>query len=195
MPFLAPAAPTERDGLRGFIAQQLDGLRHTSYGLTEEQIRLSPARSALTIGGLLKHVTVSVGGWVEKIEAAPGEPPLDVEAQQAAYGSDFVVNDGDTLESILAAYDAVAGRALAAAESADLDGFVPTPKAPWFPPDLDGWTVRWVLLHIIEEVGRHAGHADIIREQIDGATMYELVAGAEGMGDLGFVQPWTPPSE
>ena len=54
------------------------------------------------------------------------------------------------------------------------------PDQPWFPKDLDGWSVRWVLLHLIEEIARHAGHADIIRESLDGATGIELLAGAEG---------------
>ena len=51
---------------------------------------------------------------------------------------------------------------------------------PWFPRDVEAWSVRWVLLHIIEETARHAGHADIIREALDGATMYALMAAAEG---------------
>ncbi len=58
------------------------------------------------------------------------------------------------------------------------------------PDDVEAWSVRWVLEHLIAELARHAGHADIIRESIDGATMYELVAAAEGMAP----QPWlTPP--
>ena len=50
---------------------------------------------------------------------------------------------------------------------------------PWFPKDVDAWSVRWVLFHMIEELARHAGQADIIRETIDGATLYELLAGLE----------------
>ena len=42
---------------------------------------------------------------------------------------------------------------------------------PWFPDDVEAWSVRWVLLHLIEETARHAGHADIVRETIDGATV------------------------
>src|SRR5215203_1059846 len=62
---------------------------------------------------------------------------------------------------------------------------------PWFPDDVEAWSVRWVLLHLIEEIGRHAGHADIMRESIDGATMYELMAGAEGWPATDWLQPWT----
>ena len=65
--------------------------------------------------------------------------------------------------------------------ASSLDQPVPVPKGvPWFPDDVDAWSVRWVLLHLVEEIARHAGHADIIRESIDGATMFELMAAAEG---------------
>jgi hypothetical protein len=50
--------------------------------------------------------------------------------------------------------------------------------------------VRWVILHVINELARHSGHADIIRESIDGATMYELLAGLEGWAISGWVTPW-----
>ena len=52
-------------------------------------------------------------------------------------------------------------------------------RVPWIPAGLV-WTPRWVLLHLIEETARHAGHADIIRESIDGATCWTLMAAAEG---------------
>ena len=52
--------------------------------------------------------------------------------------------------------------------------------------------MRWVALHLIEELTRHAGHADIIRESIDGATMYELMAGLEGWPETDWIKPWKP---
>ena len=65
----------------------------------------------------------------------------------------------------------------AAVRRADWEPPVPVPHdVPWFPQDIDNWTVRWVALHLIEELTRHAGHGDIIRESVDGATMYELMA-------------------
>jgi Protein of unknown function (DUF664) len=78
-------------------------------------------------------------------------------------------------------------------ETADLDAAVPVPQdIPWFPKDQESWSVRWVILHVINELARHAGHADIIRETIDGATMYELIAGLEGWAVKGWVTPWRP---
>ncbi|MDF0532367.1 DinB family protein [Tsukamurella sp. 8F] len=193
MPFNASAAPDERSGLRTYIEQQLAGIRHTSFGLTEDQIRLAPTRSTLTIGGLLKHVGNCTESWVARLEAAPGEPPRpdDDEAAQA-YRDDFVVEDTDTLASILESFDAVVAHTAAVVDDLDLDVAVPVPDAPWFPKDVQSWTGRWVLLHLIEEIARHAGHADITRENIDGATMYELVAAAEGIGDTPFLRAWRP---
>ena len=70
---------------------------------------------------------------------------------------------------------------------------MPVPRdVPWFPQDIDYWSVRWVALHLIEELARHAGHADIIRESIDGATMYELMAGIEEWPETDWIKPWKP---
>jgi len=69
----------------------------------------------------------------------------------------------------------------------------PVPRdAPWFPRDIDAWSVRWVILHLINELARHSGHADIIRESIDGATMYELIAGLEDWEPQPWLTPWKP---
>ncbi|CAN5365019.1 hypothetical protein BH09ACT7_BH09ACT7_49710 [soil metagenome] len=77
------------------------------------------------------------------------------------------------------------------AETADLDAAVPVPQdAPWFPKDVDAWSVRWVFFHMIEELARHAGQGDIIRESIDGATLYELLAGLEGWEPTAWLTPW-----
>ncbi|MFC7754256.1 DinB family protein [Tsukamurella soli] len=195
MPFHPTAAPTERAGLRAYLAQQLAGVRNVSFGLTEEQIRLAPTRSTLTIGGLLKHVMNCTEGWIERIEAAPAAPaPKSIDDAEITYLDDFVVSDADTLESILARFDAVTARALGAIDTVDLEVAVPVPDAPWFPKDVSSWTARWVILHLVEEVARHAGHADITRENIDGATMYELTAAAEGLGDQPFLKAWRPPA-
>ena len=68
---------------------------------------------------------------------------------------------------------------------------MPVPQdIPWFPKGIKDWSVRWVILHVINELTRHSGHADIIRESIDGATMYELLAALEGWSIDGWVQPW-----
>ena len=112
------------------------------------------------------------------------------------YGDDWNA-DGEAIEDLMAAFDVVARDTEAAAldESLDLDQPVPVPRdAPWFPKDIDAWSVRWVYFHLIEELARHAGHADIVREHVDGATMYELMAGAEGWPETPWMKPWRPPA-
>ena len=103
------------------------------------------------------------------------------------------MTEGDTLESLLAQLRAGGERTRQVLAHADLDAPVPVPRdAPWFPKDIEAWSVRWVVLHLIEELARHAGHADIVRESIDGATMYELVAGREGWPETAWLKPWRP---
>ena len=69
----------------------------------------------------------------------------------------------------------------------------PVPQGvPWYPDDLDAWSVRWVLMHLVSETARHAGHADIVREAVDGATAFPLMAAAEGWPATPWIQPWEP---
>jgi hypothetical protein len=66
---------------------------------------------------------------------------------------------------------------------------------PWNRKDLKYWNVRWILLHLIQETARHAGHADIIRESVDGATAYPLMAAAEGWPETPWLKPWRKENE
>jgi hypothetical protein len=124
---------------------------------------------------------------------APPPPPQSVEEQNAAWGDDFRVTDEDTLDALLAALAAQGEVTRSVLRAADLGAAVPVPRdAPWFPKDVEAWSVRWVAMHIVEELARHAGHADIVRESIDGATMYELVAAREGWPETPWLKPWRP---
>ena len=192
MPGTVPPVADERDGLIKYLEQQRAGVRNAAYGLTEEQIRLKPTKSAICIGGLIKHVTACERGWVDTmLQRSKHE---SVEEAAAQWGADWQVTADDTLASLLADYEACARETEeAVAGIDDLSQPVPVPQdAPWFPKDVEAWSVRWVLLHLIEEVARHAGHADIIREHVDGATMYELLAAAEGWPETPWLKPWNP---
>jgi hypothetical protein len=196
MPSQARPVADERDGLVAYLDQQRDAFASVAYGLTEEQIRQAPTAGTLTIGGLIKHVTTVERSWVSRVAAAPGAPAPDnrpVEERAAEYGSDFIVTEDDTLESLLAQLARTGEETRELLRTCDLDTPVPVPRdAPWFPRDLEAWSVRWVVLHLIEELARHAGHADIVRESIDGATMYELIAGREGWPETPWLRPWRP---
>lgn len=188
MPGNPPSADTEREALVGYLRQQRDGLKNAGYGLSEEQIRLRPTASALSVGGLLKHAASVELGWTETMIGSPDR------ANEQAYFDSFSLTDSDTLVSLIAEMDRVAAVTEAAvAGLADLGAKVRLPAAPWLPSDPEGFSARWILLHIMEELARHAGHADIIREQIDGATMYALMAAAEGWPETEWLKPWRPP--
>ena len=188
-----PAVLTdERDQLLAFIAQQRDGLRYAAYGLTDEQARLTPTAGTLSVGGLVVHVTNMERGWIDLVLQQP-----DQGDGQQDYEAGFRLAQDQTLADALAEMDAVAERTEQVIRSIDdLGQLVPIPKGvPWYPQDIDNWTVRWVLLHLVEELGRHAGHADIVRETVDGATMYELMAGAEDWPATDWTTPWSPPEQ
>jgi uncharacterized damage-inducible protein DinB len=191
MPGQAPALTDERELLLAYIAHLRDGVRYAAFGLTDEQARLTPTAGTLSIGGLIKHLAEMERGWLDLVLQR------ERERSQQSYMDGFRLLPDETLAGVLATYEAVAKETEAAIRGiADLDQPVPVPKGvPWFPDDVDAWSVRWVLLHLIEETARHAGHADIIRESIDGATMYPLMAAAEGWPATDWLQPWQPLSE
>ncbi len=194
MPGQAPPLTDERALLLAYIAQQRDGIRYAAYGLSDEQARLTPTAGSLSIGGLVKHCAEMERGWIDRVLQRDRRRSLEDET--AGYGDAFRLGPEETLADVLTGYEEVAKETEEiVAGIADLGQAVPVPKGvPWFPDDLEAWSVRWVLLHLIEETARHAGHADIIRESIDGATMYELMAAAEGWPATDWLKPWEPAS-
>ena len=197
MPAHVSPVADEKDGLVAYLAQQLDAFRSVAFGLTDDQARATPTPSALSVGALVKHATGVSRGWMARVTAAPEPPPADdrpFDQRVADYQDEFVMREDETLDGILQRFDEQAELTLRQLRDADLDTPVPVPTdAPWFPDDVTHWSVRWVALHLLEELARHAGHADIIREAVDGATMYELVAGREGWPATDWLKPWRPP--
>jgi uncharacterized damage-inducible protein DinB len=175
----------ERELLLAYIDQQRDGLRNAALGLTDEQARLTPTASALSIGGLVKHVASIESVWIDMIQQVSGAG-----RDGDAYEEGFTLGADETLAGALAALDRTAARTAEVIRATDLGTAVPVPQGvPWFPADVESWSVRWVLLHLVEEVARHAGHADIVRESIDGATSYELMAQAENWPATAWFEP------
>ncbi|MEU7907925.1 DinB family protein [Actinoplanes sp. NPDC049118] len=188
MPGQVGAIANEREGLLAYLAQMRHVIRLTAYGLTPEQLRAAPTASELTVGGLIKHCSSIEEGWIDTVRREPRE--LDYHA----YADNFALRDDETIEDVLADYDRVAAKTeKTIAEIADLGQDVPIDHSvPWNPKDLDNWSVRWVLLHLIQETARHAGHADIIREALDGGTAYPIMAAAEGWPESPWMKPWKP---
>jgi hypothetical protein len=196
MPGTPPPAAGERQSLIEFLRFNQNAFFSVAYGLTDEQARSAPAASALSIGGLVKHAAGVQKGWAQRAASAPDFPPRDersMEEIMAAYADEHTMRDDETLDDLLDKLKKQNEETLRVFAEADLDTPVPVPHdVPWFPQDVDHWSVRWVALHLIEELTRHAGHADIIRETIDGATMYELMAANEEWPETDFLKRWKP---
>jgi uncharacterized damage-inducible protein DinB len=190
MPGNVPAVEGERAILLAYLSQQRYGLRLTAYGLTDDQARSVPTRSSLSVGGLIKHVTAMERNWMDIVLQRRSSEGPNVDK----YRDDFTMTAEQTLQEILDDYERCAAEtAEIIAGIADLGQPVPVPKdVPWFPDDVDAWSVRWVLLHLIEEIARHAGHADIVREHVDGGTMYPIMAAAENWPDSPWLERWRP---
>ncbi|NNG21152.1 DinB family protein [Naumannella sp. ID2617S] len=158
---------------RGFLLQ-------TAEGLSEEQARSRSTVSKLTVAALLKHVADTEEQWMhfaveganafqqvynedvdwERVEAESGES-ADLE------DSRFVLEESETLPVLRERVLAVGRTTAEILRTADLESTHPLPEAPWFEPGVS-WSVRRVAIHMLAEISQHAGHADIIREAIDG---------------------------
>jgi hypothetical protein len=184
---VAPVAD-ERDGLLSYLGQQRLVIKLTAHGLTDDQARATPLGfTTLSVGGLVKHVAFVERNWIDTVRQRE-------RGSTEEYERGFSMAADQSLADVVALYDEVARETESViAGIADLGQPVPVPQGvPWFPDDVDAWSVRWVLLHLIQETARHAGHADIIREAIDGATAFPLMAAAEGWPQTPWMKPWSP---
>lgn len=168
----------ERRDLLAALQTHRDLFKRTTIGMSDEQAARRSTVSALSLGGLVKHVAQmedewarfivegpsALGGAWESVDWSVGPPPELV----AEYEAGFAMQPGETLAGLIERYDAIAATTDALVGTADLDAAHPLPAAPWFEPGAR-WSARRVLLHLIAETAQHAGHADIIRESIDGA--------------------------
>ena len=194
MPFFTPSVTTEADAAFTFLEQQCTQLKFTALGLTDEQARSTPTASSLSILGLIAHGAQVVNGWLLQVK----DPTLymdlsDFPKINAELGLEGMFDGSDLpdldIAEVLEIFDRSiveigVARQSVADNGTDLGTVVRMPETPWMPKDFV-MNVRWILAHLSTEVGRHAGHADIIRESIDGAIAYQLNAQADG-------QPWPP---
>ena len=166
----------ERADLIEVLRKHRELFRYTVAGLPDEQARLTPTVSALSLGGLVKHVAATEREWARFVVDGPAtSPDIDwanvdwtnppPEIQQYADG--FRVLAGESLGGLLKQYDDVAAATDELVLSVDLGARQPLPEAPWFESGAS-WSARRVFMHVVAETAQHAGHADILRETIDG---------------------------
>ncbi len=178
MPGLVAPLVDEREVLLAFLGQQRDALRYAAHGLDQDQVAARPSVSELSLVGLMKHAALVERAWTAFLTTGDTR----VFAPEDDWSDGFCLQEGETLDDVIALAGDQAretGKIVGGLE--DLRAPLPptVDLVPWIPGGIV-WTPRWVLLHLIEEMARHAGHADIIRESIDGATCWTLMAAAEG---------------
>jgi uncharacterized damage-inducible protein DinB len=183
MPWNPPPVTDERHALATYLRQLHAALRNAAYGLTDDQARQTPTRSAISLAALLTHVTVTERVWLARARGT-----------DAAFSGDDWDPGNTTLGEVVAAFNAQAEATETAAldPSLDLDATLAPPQGPpWYTGE--PVSARWVQFHLVEEVARHAGHADIIREELDGATAAALLATVEEGPETAGVTPWRAP--
>ncbi|MEU8525626.1 MULTISPECIES: DinB family protein [Streptomyces] len=161
----------ERGAFLNFVEAQRAAVRRAAFGLTEEQAASHPSASELSLSGLIKHVAEVELSWLRMAQQRPNERQRTKETWADAHR----LVDGETIPETLAFWDGVVKETEEFVRSVpSLDDTFPLPPAPWFPKD-GRVSIRWMLLHLVQEIGRHAGHADIIRESLDGKNSFELI--------------------
>jgi uncharacterized damage-inducible protein DinB len=155
-----PLTGDEKTSLRAALDRHRYVVTWKLDGLDDEALRRPMTPSGTNLLGLVKHLAAVEYGWFCQTFGYSTESLPDVDADPEA---DMQVAAEETTAGILAFYDRACRAADVAIEAVDLDGLGPSWSG-------DQVSMRWVLIHMLEETARHAGHMDILRELIDGAT-------------------------
>jgi uncharacterized damage-inducible protein DinB len=166
VPPLAPdelvSTSGERQVLEAFLDLYRDIMKRKLTGLTDQQIRQRHVPSQTTLGGLVKHLAAVEREWFQVVLAGRSEEELGPPPQDDGW----TLASDDTARSLLAGYERACQASRQAASGFSLDDCVPHRR-------MGQVSLRWIYVHMIEESARHVGHADILREQTDGATGFD----------------------
>lgn len=158
------AVADERTTLESFLDYYREAVKGKVRGVSEDDARRRLVPSATTLAGLIKHLSRVEASWFQHRLAQ-----MDVEDVPLLDGwlddpeRDFRVGPNETVDALIAQYDEQCALSREVATRFDLNEVVPHPA-------LGRVSARWIYLHMIEETARHVGHADILREQLDGST-------------------------
>jgi Protein of unknown function (DUF664) len=158
---IAVAAADERSTLEAFLDFYRDAVKRKVLGVSENDARRRLVPSATTLGGLVKHLYWVEMNWFQRILVQVPNSELP----PVAWDATFRVEPEDTVDVLIADYDRQCELSRQAAAQYELTDTAPS-------PDLGEVSLRWIYIHMIDETARHAGHADILREQLDGTVGY-----------------------
>jgi Protein of unknown function (DUF664) len=162
----------EATTLRAFLDYHRDTFRWKCSGLTQDQLAYAHAPSDMTLGGMMKHLACVESGWFEDAFAGRGlMPPFDTVDWDADRDWEWHTARDDTPEDLRALFDEAVRRADAVIDEALASaGGLDSPSVEISRREGTPFSLRWIIVHMIEEYARHNGHADLIREAIDGQT-------------------------
>lgn len=165
-----PLAGDETGTLLGFLEYQRATLAWKCAGLDAAGLNATVAPSPMTLGGMLKHLAYVESDWISRwLHGRDPEPPWNTVDWTADPDWDWHSATEDTPEQLHALWqDAVAHSRVLVAEAMADGGLERLARRTW--PDGRAPSLRWILFHLIEEYARHNGHADLIRESVDGLT-------------------------
>jgi uncharacterized damage-inducible protein DinB len=165
-----PLAADETDTLRGFLDFHRATFAWKCAGLDSRGLQTSVASSSMTLGGMMKHLALVEESWFgERLMNQDSLPPWNVIDWDSDPNWEWRTAAEDSPEQLRAQWEASVAYADAMTEEALSDGGVDQlARRKW--PDGRAPSLRWILCHMIEEYARHNGHADLIREAIDGET-------------------------
>jgi hypothetical protein len=153
---------SEYAALENMLDAQRIGLIRKIEGVSDDLARQAPTASSLSLLGLIKHAVTWEQRWFQGIMAGRQLPDRWPDVLPEPRDADLVVDDSDTVAQWITTYRECIATSNAITAAMELD-------APGTRPDLVECNLRYVLLHMITETARHAGHADIIRETLDGS--------------------------
>jgi uncharacterized damage-inducible protein DinB len=167
-----PLRGDETTTLRAFLDFHRDTFRWKCSGLTQEQLAQAHGPSDMTLGGMMKHLALVESGWFENTFAGRGRmPPFDTVDWDADPDWEWHTAKDDTPAELRALFDDAVRRADAVIDEAlATDAGLDSESQRSSRREATAFSLRWIVVHMIEEYARHNGHADLIREAIDGQT-------------------------
>jgi uncharacterized damage-inducible protein DinB len=165
-----PVDADEVDTLLGYLDYQRATLAWKTRGLGRAALATTVAASSMTLGGILKHLAYVEDNWFSRVlHDRERQPPWDAVDWSADQDWDWLSAADDTSEQLLALWQESVDRSRqGVAEALPAGGFDQLARRGW--PDGRSPSLRWIVVHMIEEYARHNGHADLLREAIDGET-------------------------
>ena len=165
-----PIAGDETATLLGFLDYQRATFRWKCAGVDAAGLRATVGVSSMTLGGMLKHLALVEEGWFsQSLHGRELGPPWDAVDWDADPDWEWRTAAEDSPEELMALWEGAVDAARANLGAALGDGGLgQLARRPW--PDGRAPSLRWIVCHMVEEYARHNGHADLLRESVDGQT-------------------------